>query len=108
MGGQLLGTMYRNNGQGEIATFVNTGEKEGDSGDYISFFDVMTDNVFAMYQSKGIQSRSQMTIPLAEREANPIGCTLGDGKGGKFIPNQDEYAFAKWQDSTDNWVFMNN
>ena len=107
-GGQLLGTMYRNNGQGEIATFINTGEVEGDSGDYISFFDVMSDDVFAMYQAKGIQSRSQMTIPLAEREANPIGCTIGDGKGAKFIPNQDELTFAQWQDSTDNWVFMKN
>ena len=106
--GQFLGTMYRNNGQGEIATYVETGAERGDSGDYISFFDVMSDDVFALYQAKGIQSRSQMTIPLAEREANPIGCTLGDGKGGKFIANGDEFAFAKWQDGPDNWVFMTN
>ena len=106
--GQFLGTMYRNNGQGEIATYIETGAERGDSGDYISFFDVMSDDVFALYQAKGIQSRSQMTIPLAEREANPIGCTLGDGKGGKFIANGDEFAFAKWQDGPDNWVFMTN
>jgi hypothetical protein len=106
--GQLLGTIYRNNGQGEIATDIQTGKKVGDSKDYISFFDVMSDELFAQYQAKGINSRSQMTIPLAEREANPIGCTLGDGQGGKFIPNSDLETFNNWQDGTDNWVFMKN
>jgi hypothetical protein len=75
--------------------------------EYISFFDVMSDEVFAEYQARGISSRSQMSITKEARDANPIPCDQSDGQGGKFIATgMAEEAFATWQSSADNWVFL--
>ena len=98
--GQHLGYIIRPNGQGEIAVAIS-----GDKTEYISFFDVMTDEVFAEYQGRGIMNRAQMTIPKQERVANPIPCTLNDGKGGKFYsPSGNQEDFNVWQDGPDNWI----
>ena len=100
--GQHLGYIARSHGQGEIATLVMLGRGVGE---YISFFDVMSDEVFAEYQARGITSRAQMTISREEREANPIPCTLNDGSGGKFYSESgDEKSFQEWQNGSDNWV----
>ncbi len=101
--GQHLGYIARFNGQAEIVTYVSTGMG---TAEYISFFDVMSDEVFAEYQARGIVSRSQMTIPQAQRDANPIACTLDDGKGGKFVATGDAEEFDRWQFGSDNWVSM--
>ena len=102
--GQHIGYIIRPNGQGEIAVSIS-----GDTSEYISFFDVMTDEVFAEYQARGITSRAQMTIPQEERAANPIPCTLDDGMGGKFYSvSGDVETFNQWQDGSDNWVQLTN
>ena len=99
--GQHIGYIMRPHGQGEIAVAVSNGANT----EYISFFDVMTDEVFAEYQARGITSRAQMTIPREERAANPIPCTLNDGSGGKFYSESgDEKSFQEWQNGSDNWV----
>jgi hypothetical protein len=99
--GQHIGYIMRPHGQGEIAVTISVGSNS----EYISFFDVMTDEVFAEYQARGITSRDQMTISKEERAANPIPCTLGDGQGGKFYSaSGDQEAFNGWQDGPDNWV----
>ena len=99
--GQHIGYIMRPNGQGEIAVSIS----DGVNSQYISFFDVMTDEVFAEYQARGITSRDQMTISKEERAANPIPCTLGDGYGGKFYSaSGDQEAFNEWQNGPDNWV----
>ncbi len=99
--GQHIGYIMRPNGQGEIAVAVSNGAET----EYISFFDVMSDEVFAEYQARGITSRAQMTISREEREANPIPCTLNDGSGGKFYSESgDEKSFQEWQNGSDNWV----
>jgi hypothetical protein len=74
--------------------------------EYISFFDVMSDDVFSEYQARGIIDRDQMSITQEQRDANPIACTLEDGKGGKFVATGDPEVFDRWQFGSDNWVNM--
>lgn len=38
----------------------------------VSYFDVMTDKLFACYMSKGIMSREELIIPKADRDADPL------------------------------------
>jgi hypothetical protein len=48
-----------------------------------------------------------MSITKEARDANPIPCDQSDGQGGKFIATgMAEEAFATWQSSADNWVFL--
>ena len=102
--GQHLGYIARFNGQAEIVTYVVLGPG---TSEYISFFDVMSDEVFAEYQARGISSRSQMSITKEARDASPIPCDQSDGQGGKFIATgMAEEAFAIWQSGADNWVFL--
>jgi CubicO group peptidase (beta-lactamase class C family) len=100
--GQHIGYVVRPYGQGEIVTWINLG---GGMVKNISFFDVISDEVFAEYQARGIESRSQMTITREERDANSIACHPDNG-GGKFIATGDEQAFNLWQSGPDNWVFL--
>jgi len=100
--GQHIGYVVRPHGQGEIVTWIDLG---GGMIKNISFFDVMTDEVFAEYQTRGIESRSQMTITKEERDANPVACSSENG-GGKFTATGDEQAFNLWQSGPDNWVFL--
>lgn len=101
--GQHIGYIARFHGQAEIVTYVQMTKK---SAEYISFFDVMSEEVFALYQARGITSREQMTISQAQRDANPIACAMGDDKGGKFVTTGDEESFNRWQYGPDNWVYM--
>jgi hypothetical protein len=101
--GQHLGYIARPHGQGEIAVMVMVGMRMSE---YISFFDIMTDDVFAMYQARGIKSRAEMSITKEERDANPIKCDTDFEQGGKFIAQGDPETFAKWQSGPDNWVWL--
>ena len=100
--GQHIGFVARPYGQAEIVTWVNLGKGKLKN---ISFFDVTTDEVFAEYQARGINTRSQMSISREERDANPVAC-YPDSEGGKFIPTGDELSFNLWQAGLDNWVFL--
>ena len=101
--GQHLGYIARPHGQGEIVVMVMVGMRMSE---YISFFDIMTDDVFALYQARGINSRAEMSITKEERDANPIQCDTDFDKGGKFIAQGDLETFSKWQSGPDNWVWL--
>ena len=105
--GQHIGYVIRPHGQGEIVTWVSLGAGNIKN---ISFFDVMSDEVFSEYQSRGVLDREQMTITREYRDSNPKPCH-SDNMGGKFIPTQEdgpgEEAFHLWQYGPDNWVFLN-
>ena len=102
--GQHIGYVGRPYGQAEIVTWLMLGDGKVK---YISFFDVMSDEIFSEYEDRGVGSRAQMTISREEREANPISCHPDNG-GGKFIADGDELSFNIWQSGTDNWVFLNS
>ena len=106
--GQHIGYVIRPHGQGEIVTWVSL--DAGKNIKNISFFDVMSDEVFSKYQSRGIVDREQMTITREYRDSNPKPCH-SDNMGGKFIPTEEdgpgEEAFNVWQSGPDNWVFLN-
>jgi hypothetical protein len=102
--GEFLGTIARDNGQGEIAAYVLLGKG---TLKYVSFFDLITDDVFALYESRGLKNRSDVIISREDRESNPIPCTIGDGEGGKFYSlTVDEQQFGKWQQGSENWVVL--
>ena len=102
--GEFLGTIARDNGQGEIAAYVLSGEG---TLKYVSFFELITDDVFALYESRGLKNRSDVIISREDRESNPIPCTIGDGEGGKFyFAGGNELQFAQWQQGSENWVSL--
>jgi hypothetical protein len=100
--GQHIGFVARPHGQAEIVTWVSLGKGKLKN---ISFFDVTTDEVFAEYQARGINTRSQMSISREERDTNPVAC-YPDSEGGKFIATGNELSFNLWQAGLDNWVFL--
>ena len=51
---------------------MSIGPKEG--GTLISYFDAMTDAVFAEYQTRGVPSRDAAIITKAERDADTVPC----------------------------------
>jgi hypothetical protein len=68
--GQKLGTHIGTQTMSDIAVSVDTptGFK------LVSWFDVMTDDLFAAYQQRGISSRSSMVVTRAQRDAAPLAC----------------------------------
>lgn len=56
----------------EISVYVNDILKP--SGRLVSYFDVLTDDVFFEYMIRGATLRSDFIISKAEREANPLDC----------------------------------
>lgn len=80
--GENLGTTNGN----DIAVEVNTGKGYR----LISYFDVMTDSLFARYQNRGINSRTALIISKEERDANPVQCD------GETFPNQYETFYQDW------------
>jgi hypothetical protein len=51
---------------------VGQGPKEG--GDLISYFEVITDEVFALYQARGVTSREAAIITKEERDSDLVPC----------------------------------
>lgn len=76
----------------EIAVRVRTSEGFR----LISYFDVISDEVFKKYQDLGISSREVLIISKEERDANPIECN-----GDELFPGQYESRF-------DDWVFLSH
>jgi hypothetical protein len=78
---QLRGRSWVNAGDhiGKHATFdtssdiaISFGGKE--NGTLVSYFDVITDEVFAEFQERGLMNRQDAIITAAERDANPVPC----------------------------------
>jgi len=68
--GEQIGTHIGDQTTSDIAVGVNTptGWK------LISFFDVMTEALFADYTNRGVMARSDLIISEAERDADPLVC----------------------------------
>ena len=43
-------------------------------GRYVSYFDVMTDALFATYQARGVSTRADLVLTAAQRDADPLTC----------------------------------
>lgn len=68
--GQLLGKPQKDDGGTTVAVWVHT--PGGDK--LISYFQVISNNIFALYQQRGMNSREAAIISKAERDAHPLTC----------------------------------
>jgi len=68
--GQQLGTHIGAQTTSDIAVGVNTSQGYK----LVSYFDVMTDSLFALYQGRGLDTRSDAIITKEERDADPLNC----------------------------------
>jgi hypothetical protein len=85
--GQTLGHHVGTQTASDIAVRVDT--KAGFR--MVSWFDVMTDSLFATFQARGIPARDSVILSRAARDAHPLACSAG--------------AFAD-TGSLPNWVFL--
>ncbi|MBI2450459.1 MAG: hypothetical protein HYV47_02910 [Candidatus Nealsonbacteria bacterium] len=69
---------------GVIGQYQNTDIAIMQGRKFISYFEVMPDNIFAKYQALGVKNRSELIISKAERDANPLQCN-----GEQFAKNYD-------------------
>jgi hypothetical protein len=81
--GQLLGTHVGIQTTSDIAVGVNTptGWK------LISYFDVMTDSLFATYQARGMNARTDVIISKEARDGDPLTCNGETFQGPGNLPN---------------------
>jgi hypothetical protein len=86
--GMLLGTHIGAQTMSDISVIVNDPTRQGRM---VSYFDVMTDEVFNAYISRGVGSRSTMIISKTERDAHPLECN-----GDTFIGT----------DPLENWMVL--
>ncbi len=68
--GQQLGT----HSEAVQASDILVGVHTPDGLKLVSYFDVMTDSLFASYQARGMNSRSDAIISKEERDADPLAC----------------------------------
>ncbi len=100
--GQFIGTISPGN-SGEIAVSVRNGQDE----QLISFFELIDDEVFSEYESRGVKSREELIISKKERDEKPLKCSEEEPHkfiGNWFTSNKEEY--DNWANSVDNWVFL--
>jgi hypothetical protein len=69
--GQLLGTHIGTDTYSDISVIVNDPTKQGR---FVSYFYVITDNVFQQYVTRGAASREDFIISKTLRDANPLDC----------------------------------
>jgi hypothetical protein len=86
--GQLLGTHIGSETWSDIAVGITT----PDGRKLVSYFDVMTDEVFQAYQARGLSSRSDMIISKEARDADILSCS------GDAFMNTGQI---------ENWVYLN-
>ena len=87
--GEFLGTHIGSQTYSDISVIVNDPAKLGRM---VSFFDVMTDALFKEFSDRGLSSRTDVIIPKAIRDANPLTCS-----GDTFTSN----------DVLESWVYLN-
>ena len=76
---QLLGNHIGNQTIMDIAVVMQTQDAPPNDWQLISYFNVMTESLFALYQARGIASLEEVIISRAERDADPCTCTGGAG-----------------------------
>lgn len=69
--GQVLGRHGGDETMSDMAVRVATPQGSR----LVSWFDVMSDALFAGYQARGISTRGQLVITRAERDADPLTCS---------------------------------
>ncbi len=74
--GQKIGVI-----SGYSATDISV---EGGKGQYVSYFQVMPDTIFAEYQKRGATTRDDFIISRAYRDAHPIPCNSDDKSDQAF------------------------
>lgn len=62
------------------------------SRNYVSYFDVMPDEIFSKYQAAGIMNRGQLIITKEYRDAHPLEC-LSERFAKNYDDSGDEYAY---------------
>lgn len=87
--GEHIGRHASQNTMSDIAV----GYKPKDGGKLISYFEVMTDDVFLQYQLRGVSSRQAAIITKEERDADPVPCV-------------DEQPFTE-HGNLPNWLDLN-
>jgi hypothetical protein len=88
LSGEQLGTHIGSQTMSDISIIVNDPTKQGRM---ISYFDVITDDLFNEYSNRGVSNRTEMIIPKAFRDANPLTCV-----GDVFTTS----------DTIENWVIL--
>jgi hypothetical protein len=88
MEGEQLGTHIGSQTMSDISVIVNDPTHQGRM---VSYFDVMTDALFAEYHNRGVNAREDMIISKTLRDTNPLTCN-GD-------------AFTS-PDVLENWVIL--
>jgi hypothetical protein len=81
--GQSLGTHIGTRSTSDIAVGVSTPT----GWRLVSYFEVMTDSVFATYQARGINSRTDAIISKEARDADPLICNGGTFASPGNLPN---------------------
>jgi len=81
--GHLLGTHIGTQSMSEIAVGASTPT----GWRLVSYFDVMTDSMFATYRARGINSRIDVIIPKEARDTAPLACKGGEFTSPGNLPN---------------------
>jgi hypothetical protein len=87
--GDQLGTHIGSQTMSDISVIVNDPTRQGRM---VSYFDVITDAAFTLYQNRGVPNRNDMFISKTVRDANPLTCS-----GDTFISS----------DTIENWIVLN-
>lgn len=80
--GQKIGVISK-----DSATDISV---EGGRGQYVSYFQVMPDSLFAAYRQRGIKKRDDVIISKAYRDAHPIPCNQ-DQNGDQGFDYPSDY-----------------
>jgi len=87
--GEQLGTHFGSQTMSDIAVIVNDPTHQGRM---VSYFEVINDEVFNEYSSRGVTSREDLIISKTLRDANPLTCS-----GDTFVTS----------DTLENWIYLN-
>ena len=85
--GDPLGTHYGSESNSDIAVGIVT----PDGYLLVSYFDVMTDDVFQDYEAHGASSRSDFIITASERDADPLTCDGEEFSSSGTLPQWFEF-----------------
>ena len=89
--GQVLGNHIGNITDSDVAVAYMK-----NSGNLLSLFEVINDDVFEIYQNYGIENRSQPIISQKLRNEYPLNCT----SNGMFVHDQNSDVIANWVNLT--------
>jgi hypothetical protein len=88
--GEFLGTHISTDTYSDISVIVNDPTKQGR---FVSYFDVITDNVFQQYELRGATTRENFKISKVLRDANPLSCSGDTFTGTDPLENQKWHVF---------------